>query len=249
MKSGKENEVNDLNNNICLIGKNVEQIKDELGLVQGENKIENLWNIISYEKKDKNDMDSIINKLIDSIKKNIEDSGYSKKIFSYTIIYSLEDYTEEIDCLKKMFTKIVKISPSFFYQPFFIFLAKDENDKNEFSKFINGDDFEKIGIDKRNISCFISPLNHKNDLEMIKRKILKIFAYFYESGDEFQFRNKPYILYNKNNEDLYSFNILTLGKTQVGKSTFINSFLKEKKAKEGGKRAKCNQRAISISFR
>lgn len=34
---------------------------------------------------------------------------------------------------------------------------------------------------------------------------------------------------------MYPINVLVLGKTQVGKSTFINTFLKEKRAKEGGK--------------
>ena len=44
----------------------------------------------------------------------------------------------------------------------------------------------------------------------------------------------PYKLYNESEEGLIHLNILILGKTQVGKSTFINTLLKEKRAKEGG---------------
>ena len=39
------------NNNICIIGKDINSIKNELNLIQDNvpNKLENLWNIISYE--------------------------------------------------------------------------------------------------------------------------------------------------------------------------------------------------------
>ena len=70
---------------------------------------------------------------------------------------------------------------------------------------------------------------------MIRNKIFKIFSYFYERGDEFEYKNKRFILYEKNEEKYYPINILILGSTQVGKSTFINTLLGEKRAKEGGK--------------
>jgi len=69
---------------------------------------------------------------------------------------------------------------------------------------------------------------------MIKQKILIIFSYFYELGDEYEYKKNPFILYKKTDEKYYSINMLILGRTQVGKSTFINTLLGEKKAKEGG---------------
>ena len=35
---------------------------------------------------------------------------------------------------------------------------------------------------------------------MIRNKIFKIFSYFYERGDEFEYKNKRFILYEKNEE-------------------------------------------------
>ena len=133
-----------------------------------------------------------------------------------------------------------------FYLPFFIFLIKDENDKSEFNKFVE----EDIKIDKRNISCYISPLNEniknkKENEELIKLKILKIFSYFFELGDNFNINGKKYKLYKEKKEKLYPINILLLGKTQVGKSTFLNTLLNEKKAKEGGEGSSVTQRQIS----
>ena len=74
----------------------------------------------------------------------------------------------------------------------------------------------------------------KNE-EKIKQKILKIFSYFYQFRDQFEYKKQLFRLYKKNEKKYYSINILLLGKTQVGKSTFINTFLREKRAKEGGK--------------
>ena len=70
---------------------------------------------------------------------------------------------------------------------------------------------------------------------MIRNKIIKIFSYFYELGDEIEYKRQRFRLYKKNEEKYYPINILILGSTQVGKSTFINTLLGEKRAKEGGK--------------
>ena len=81
--------MNDRKNNICLLGENVDLLQKELDLIQDKNidKIENLWNIISFELKDKNkEIDTIFDQVIDSLKQ--QNKKYSKKIFSYTIIYA-----------------------------------------------------------------------------------------------------------------------------------------------------------------
>ena len=79
--------MNDLKNSICLFGENVKLLQQDLDLIQDKNidKIENLWNIIFFELKDKNkEIDIIFDKVIDSLKQ--QNKKFSKKIFSYTII-------------------------------------------------------------------------------------------------------------------------------------------------------------------
>ena len=224
--------MNDLKNNICLLGENVNLLQQDLDLIQDKNidKIENLWNIISFELKDKNkEIDIIFDKVIDSLKQ--QNKKYSKKIFSYTIIYALDIFNEEKEnYLKSLLNKIVKAFPNFFDHPFIILLGEDESNKNKIVSFINRE-IQNIGIDKRNISFFIK----KKEKEMIRNKILKIFSYFYELGDEIEYKKKHFRLYKKNEEKYYPINILILGRTQVGKSTFINTLLGEKRAKEGYK--------------
>ena len=74
---------------------------------------------------------------------------------------------------------------------------------------------------------------------------MKIFSYFFELGDKFIINGKEFKLYKETEEKLFPINILMLGKTQVGKSTFINTLLNEKRAKEGGEGSSVSQRQIS----
>ena len=84
----------DFENNICLIGKNIDSIKVKLDLNKdnNENRIQNLWNIILFEKGNEENMDNVFKKVIDSLKE--KNKKYSNKIYSYTIIYSLEEFNE-----------------------------------------------------------------------------------------------------------------------------------------------------------
>ena len=227
----------DYKNNICLIGKNIEDIKVKLDLIKDENKdrIQNLWNIISFEKRNGEDMNSIFDGVVSSLKE--QNKKYSMKTYSYTIIYSLEKFNEKQERhLKALLNQIIKICKTYFNQPFLILLSEDELNKKKVLDFFNKEEIRNIGIDPRNISSFVSPLNSNNENgKMIKLKIFKIFSYFYEFGDEFELKNVHFILYKRTKEKYYSINMLILGRTQVGKSTFINTLLGEKKAKEGGR--------------
>jgi len=231
----------DLKNNICLLGENVDLLQKELDLIQDKNidKIENLWNIISFELKDKNkEIDTNFDQVIDSLKQ--QNKKYSKKIFSYTIIYALDILNEEKEnYLKSLLNKIVKAFPDFFDHPFIILLGEDESNKNKIVSFINRE-IQNIGIDKRNIS-FFTKIKEK---EMVRNKILKIFSYFYERGDEFEYQKKKFKLYKMTEEKYYPINFIILGRTQVGKSTFINTLLGEKRAKEGGKGSSITQNQL-----
>lgn len=48
-----------------------------------------------------------------------------------------------------------------------------------------------------------------------------------------EYEDQTIKLYKESLEDFLPVNALVIGKTQVGKSTIINAFLKEKRAKEG----------------
>ena len=231
-------------NNICIIGKNTDKIAEKLDLFKERNKekLENRWYISSYNINNNEEIEKIYNKIIKNINDMIEKSDFSEEIFSYTIIYSLDDLKKnknEKDNITKLFKIISLKIESFYYLPFFILLAKDEKDKEDLDSFINSQNINNIKIDKRNIETFITPLNvsleeKEKNIKLIKQKIYKIFSYFFEMGDEFKYKDTVFKLYEEKEEKLYPINILILGKTQVGKSSFINTLLKEKKAKEGG---------------
>ena len=264
------------NNNIIFLGKNIGFIQRELGLIkanmkikitktnENENKIENKidknvnnqntnendWNIFSFELTECVEIEEIFIKIKNILTEKIDNSSYSDDTFSFTIVYSLDDFSKEKKNIKCFFHKIVEKLTSFFYLPFFIFLVKNEKDKSEFYNFLEAKELESIKIDKRNISCFISPLNKdiKNKesiIEEIIQKIFKIFLYYFELGeDDFTINGKK--IYKEPEKNLFPINILLLGKTQVGKSTFINTLLKEKKAKEGGEKSPVTQKHQSF---
>jgi len=159
----------DFKNNICLIGENIESIKEKLDLIKDENinRIQNLWNIISFEKGNGEDMVNVFNKVIDSLKE--QNKKYSRKIYSYTIIYSLEVFNEKQESnLKTLLTEIIKICKTYFNQPFLILLSQDESNKQKIIDFFKKEEIQNIGIDQRNISYFISPISSKNNKKIQK---------------------------------------------------------------------------------
>jgi len=101
-------------------------------------------------------------------------------------------------------------------QPFLIFLTKKEEEPNveQFYEFITNEFF-----DKRNLFAFKFPKND-NENECINNCFLKCMNYYHEVGT---FKSGV----------SHTFNILICGPAGVGKSTFINQFLREKQAKEG----------------
>ena len=143
-------------------------------------------------------MDKVFNKVIDSLKE--KNKKFSNKIYSYTIIYSLEEFNvNQENHLRTLLTEIIKICDSYFNQPFLILLSQDESDKKKVINFFNKEEIQNIGLDQRNISYFISPINSNNNeknKEMIKQKIFKIFSYFYELGDDLNIK-KSLLFYIK----------------------------------------------------
>lgn len=223
-------------NNISLIGENkedIEKIKVKLDLTQNlkENKLENDWNIFTYEIKDNNQVD-IFDKIIKKIEEIKKKASYSNEIFSYTIIYSVTEIKEGKKNIKKLLEKLLsKLKNNYYFQPFIILLIDNQKDKNELENFLISKEIPK-GFDMRNISCFVSPIKSETS-EIIKNKINRIFSYFFSLGDEPEINNKEYKFFISNQDNLNTINILVIGKTQQGKSSFINMLLKEKRAKEG----------------
>ena len=133
-------------NNICIVGKDVNKIKEELDLFREENKkkIENNWDIFSCG------WDNII-ELIKS-----KNTDYKKEKFSFTIIISLDNLDDKQNDQKapvnilfqSLDRMLMEYEISEYYFPFFIILVQKEVDiidlKKEFLQYNN--------IDQRNVS-------------------------------------------------------------------------------------------------
>ena len=231
----KEEQKEEYRNNISLIGEkeDIDKIKIKLDLIQNlkENKLENDWNIFSFEIKDNNQVE-IFGKIMKKIEEIKKKASYSNEIFSYTIIFSVNKIEEGKKNIIKLLEKLLsKLKNNYYFQPFIILLTDNQKDKKDLENFLISKEIPK-GFDMRNISCFVSPIKSETS-EIIRNKIKRIFSYFYGLGDEPKINNKEYKLFKSNQDNLNAINILVIGKTQQGKSSFINMLLKEKRAKEG----------------
>ena len=113
-------------NNICIIGKNVDIIQKELNLSKEKYK---KWNFFLYKLNnidDKEESQNISKELLESLE-NIIDKDYSNdsnEVFSYTIIYSLNNFKEnnnEKEFIKNLFIDIFKLIASNYFLPFSFF--------------------------------------------------------------------------------------------------------------------------------
>ena len=133
---------------------------------------------------------------------------------------------------------IKKLFDKFFKDPFFIiiFTKRKENElKKEINyKLKNLSNIKKPYIDIDNIYIYE---NKSENYKKILIPILKIFSYYNQLGDgffkEIKDMNLPIEGLNEEFSHLFLshyFNILVCGGTGVGKSTFINKIMGEKKA-------------------
>lgn len=120
-----------------------------------------------------------------------------------------------------------------YYHPFILFLSNEE---------LSASYEDYYQLDNKKIFCFPFP---EDDLSISKLiiKLIQIFSYFNELRDYFEINEYPYQAI----EDIETYstylNILVLGRSQSGKSTFINILLNEKRAKEGGNNCSCSQKS------
>ena len=119
-----------------------------------------------------------------------------------------------------------------YYHPFIIFLTKED---------IDIDYDECYNLDKKKI-FFLPPPEDEASLSEFIFKLIQCCSYYNELGDYFEINGYPYQVINDNINYPTFLNILVLGRSQSGKSTFINLLLNEKRAKEGGNNCGCSQK-------
>lgn len=218
--------------NLYYIGNSIISLleKMENDKKQGKGGIECYWNyfyyIGNYEEQLENAKNIFINRL-NNFKKDYTN------IFKEVIIVKLNKKDEKkINEILNIFAKEKDV-----YCPFIIFLL----DKKENS----GKEIESIIPDKE--EYYISPLkvftllfeNYESEsTKTLFSHLLRICSYYNELGDSFEIWNKngkEPIVYELINSNYPTYiNIICLGKTGSGKSTFLNKFFNEKRAKEGG---------------
>lgn len=176
--------------------------------------------------------DEICKFIIDEIIDHFKNDHYC----CYDALVPLIENMNEAEIIIKNFEKIFKRQTR--KQPFILFLSKTE-EKPDLLSFQN---LVKEDFDKRNINVDTIKINDLKDekkkeeiFSNIKSKIFKIYSYYNGMGDMVLIPS-GYII-EKKHLFPYQLNILTCGKPGLGKSSFINIILKEKRAKEGEGRA------------
>ena len=208
-------------------------------------------------------MNEKIEEIIQRIK-NIREESTVKDNFREIIIYYFENFDKDKENIVKLFDML---DPNRYFHPFFICLCNNEEELNNIKCGINNlinEYFEnEKEIDKNNFSYFeFHPDLHENEANIdistplnslslkIIKKFIHIFSYYNELGDEFfeeinNQNNHIFSINNDNNEDnKYRINVICIGKSQRGKSSFINYLLKEKRAKEGGAGSSCSTKIL-----
>lgn len=119
-----------------------------------------------------------------------------------------------------------------YFHPFIIFLTEEK---------INIDYESYDNFDEKKI-CFLPfPVDEPTFTDLLF-KLIQCCSYFNELGDYFEINGYPYQAI----PDIETFptylNILIAGRSQSGKSTFVNLLLNQKRAKEGGNNCGCSQK-------
>ena len=159
---------------------------------------------------------SSLDNTIEKISEIVNKSQINDK-FREIIVYSFENFENHKNNIEKLFESY---DSNKYFQPFFICIYNNE------------DENKPMNIDSEEIKK-----------EIIK-KFIRIYSYYNELGDSFfdVLQKQNSILENNKEENKYRINILCIGKSQRGKSSFINLLLKDKRSKEGGTGIKCTNK-------
>mgnify|MGYP002624213728 CR=1 FL=1 len=158
----------------------------------------------------------------------IKESNFSE----VALVIDNENILNQIDKIKQeLKNENNEILQNEYFIPFFIIISPKSI---SLENFVSKKTFQyKIAL-----KDFLNSENIQNEKnEKLFRKINVLFAYYNELGDEFSFiDSKGKEIYVNIEEDNISnfINILFLGESGVGKSTFLNLILEEMKSLEGG---------------
>ena len=201
-----------------------------------------------------------LKKTIQKIKEIVKESKKNDR-FREIIIYSFENFEKHKNEIEILFESY---DSERYFQPFFICIANNEIEltkikdgiKKEIDIFFEDEDKEKE-IYENNFSYlqlnFEETNNIINNSQKMEREIMKkfirIYSYYNELGDDFfEVLKKQNEILQNHEEDKKRINLLCLGKSQRGKSSFINLLLKEKRAKEGGLGKKCSSKILKYKL-
>ena len=201
-----------------------------------------------------------LEKTIQKIQEIVKESKKNDN-FREIIIYSFENYQKhknEIEILFKSYDS------ERYFQPFFICIAKNEEElsqikqgiKEEIKIFFEDEEEEEIYENnfsylQLNLEEVNKPINinsQKMEREIMK-KFIRIYSYYNELGDNFfEVLKKQNNILKNQEENKKRINVICLGKSQRGKSSFINLLLKEKRAREGGLGNKCSNKISKYMY-
>ena len=195
-----------------------------------EKNITSFWKWIPIE----GDLSAKIDILLKILKQKIKACQEKKDVFKEIFIIDNKNVSKE--SIEEFFDKLNDIlaENGEYYHPFIFFLTKEEIS-------FNNEDYYTLDIKKFNFFDF---LEDKASLSKIVFKLIQVCSYYNELGDFFQINGCPY----QSITDIETYptylNILVMGRSQSGKSTFINLLLNEKRAKEGGNSCGCTRKTL-----
>lgn len=150
------------------------------------------------------------------------DKDFIKIDFYDIIIVTVKHLLDEDSLL--FFKYFEKYSEQKSKQPFILYITKEDDEPKVEQLY---DKITNAYFDKRTLYALKYPtLTNENENKKILELICKFRNYYHEEGDSFQ-------SFNEEISSNYKFNILICGRAGTGKSTFINEFLGNRRAKEG----------------
>ena len=135
--------------------------------------------------------------------------------FKEVLIIDYDDISEEQQLIE-FYDRLdeILVSNGEYFHPFIIFLTNEEI-------LINYGEYNLL--DNKKIFFLPFPENDESLAQLIS-KLIKIFSYFNELGDYFDINGYPYQTISDIGTFSTYLNILVLGRSQSGKSTFINLY-------------------------
>ena len=171
--------------------------------------------------------------VLELLKKKIEVCLNKNNNHSFKEVIIIKNNSLSNEIIKYFFDSLESIldKNSKYYHPFIIFLTKEKIS-------INYEEYENL--DDKKI-FFLDFPDDEFSLSALIFKLIQCCSYYNELGDYFDINGYPYQSISENENYLTYLNILISGRSQSGKSTFINLLLGEKRAKEGGNNCGCSQ--------